>query len=393
MNARTIRVAHSLLLCCAALAAACGKGSHPYVAPAPQSHVALPATAAALKAWNPTKQNTPYPTAMAQVANDQVFVVLDNFVADGSFTLNGPGIVAVVQPSTGNTTLIDLAGTIGPQPEHFCTNPAAIKAAGTKLYVACAGAFGATTTPGRALVEVDATSLAVTRTAAMPDGFSPDALAIADSKIWLGDENSGSLVSVDRTSFAVVDGADGSHPAIALHCPSGDANVYVPDLVVAGGFLYALCGDFTSGSLERFDAASGALKDTALVGGGPAKMAATNDGRIAIGLSTSGKITLVTPSASGMTAAQGYFTLNSSDLEGLAVRDNFLYVASPGSAGSPTAAKFDLHAAAGAAPVAQLGTGDGTNPQMVLPLDDDQAVVSNPGTGEIIGVKFVAAVH
>jgi hypothetical protein len=41
--------------------------------------------------------------------------------------------------------------------------------------------------------------------------------------------------------------------------------------------------------------------------------------------------------------------------------------------------------------VAEKPTGAGSGPYGILPLDDDQAVVTNNLTGEVVGVDFAAA--
>ena len=40
--------------------------------------------------------------------------------------------------------------------------------------------------------------------------------------------------------------------------------------------------------------------------------------------------------------------------------------------------------------VGEVNTGDGSNPWNILPLDDDQAVVSNFIAGNVVGVDFRA---
>jgi hypothetical protein len=38
--------------------------------------------------------------------------------------------------------------------------------------------------------------------------------------------------------------------------------------------------------------------------------------------------------------------------------------------------------------VGEVNTGDGSNPWNILPLDDDQAIVSNFIAGNVLGVDF-----
>lgn len=356
--------------------AACGGGkSSP--APVPVSSIALPA-GAALKPWDTTKVNMAFPAGMAQTGSAQVYVALDNY--DPSYSPNGPGLLVGFNPFTGASTVIDLA-TAAPA-EHSCTGSGVVKADSGKLYIACSGSYTQTTGPGRALVVVDSSTNAVVQTVAMPSGVLPSTLAVAPTKIWLGNETGPSLVSVDRTSFAVVDGASGT--PLAVNCTDQKSS-YISDAAVYGGDLYVLCGSNTNGEIVRLDAATGAFKAKALVGVQPVKMTQLSDGRVAVVNSVSGTVSFVTL-GSPLAVAKDAIVINSAaDLEGVAFLDHFLFTAS---SATQTVQKIDLSAAGGAKVVAEVNTGNGSGPLSIVPLDDNHAVVSASLAGKIVGVTF-----
>ncbi|GAC1607193.1 MAG: hypothetical protein NVS4B10_22120 [Myxococcales bacterium] len=365
-------------LAAAVLAAGC-HGGKPYVAPPPLKSTAMPAKAA-LKPWDPSKTNMSAPSGMALVGLNQVFVALANLAPD--FSPNGPGLLVALTPNTGATTVIDLAGSTAPA-QHACSNASTVKADSGKLYVTCTGSFADPTGPGRALVEVDAATLAVTRLVAMPPNFQPDAVAVAADRIWLGGVGGRTLFAVDRRSFTVI------NPANPVNVPCTDQKfLYIPDLEVADRDLLVLCAS-SNGEIARLDPATGAFKDKAALSGQPAKLVPTGDGRIAVTNSTSVTVSLVTVGSGGMTSVPNAIALpKDSDLEGIAARNGFLYVVA---SGTPEVVKIDLNAPGGPKVVAAVATATGSLPLSIVPLDDNQAVVSNSGTGEVIGVNFSAA--
>jgi hypothetical protein len=352
----------------------------PYVAPAPLKTTAMP-SGLALKPWDATMVNMSAPSGMALVGLNQVFVALGNLAPN--FAPNGPGLLVALTPSTGASTVIDLAGSTAPA-EHACSNAGAVKADSGKLYVACTGSFADMTGPGRAVVEVDAGALSVTHLVPVPANFLPDAVAVTPDTIWLGDTAGPNLLSIDRHTFAVVGGANPSN----VPC-TDQTTSYISDLAIFNGDLFVLCGSST-GEIVRFDPATGAFKDKAALGGGPVKMTPTGDGRIAVVNSTSVTVSFVTVGQAGMTSVPNGLSLPAdSDLEGVAARDGFLFVVA---SGTPEVIKIDINAQGGPKVVAAVPTANKSFPQSIVPLDDNQAVVSNLMTGEVIGVNFSSAV-
>lgn len=297
---RTFRSQSSSIAAIALLAVACGGNKK---APPPLASVGLP-SGAQLKPFSPSNPSRSGPSAMAALG-DKVYIALSN--VDANYGPGGPGLVAGLVPSTGAQSIVDLGGP----DEHQCTNTGHIAADGSKLYLSCSGSFSDNS--GRGVVEVDPSGAgSVSRRAVVPSGFAPGALAVAPGKIWIGDVNSASLISIDRGSFTVADGGV-AHPAIQLPCTA--AYTYVSSLAVVKG-------------------------NPVLVGGQPIALTAAGDGRIAVVNSTSGDVALVTVSPSGMTATRSPLP-SSSDLEDVAARNQFLYVVS---AATQTVVKVDLSA-------------------------------------------------
>ena len=250
-------------------------------------------------------------------------------------------------------------------------------------------AFGFTTFSLSPLAVTVTLSVATTPTIekTAPAGFQPSYAAGAANKIWVGDFGSARLYSLDRTTFAIVDGSDAAHPPIQLPCPA--SLTYIADLLVHGNDLFALCGA-DDGYLVRLDPDTGGLKgDKVLVGAQPTAMTVAGDGRLAVVNSVSGTLTMVTIGAESLTAAVDVFSFGKSDaLQDVRARGQFLYTVA---SATNTVQKLDLSVADPAKMlVAEINTGDGSNPWNILPLDDDQAIVTNFLEGNVVGVDFRA---
>jgi len=192
----------------------------------------------------------------------------------------------------------------------------------------------------------------------------------------------------------VVDGADSAHPAIALPCTDAqDEYMYVGDLLADGSDLFALCSAEPDGYIVQLDATTGAVKGSAqLVGATPTAMALLGDGRIAVVNSVDNTLALVTrgTGSAGPTVARAVYTFaQTAAVQDVKARGMFVYTVS---SGTNTVQKLDLSQTVAAKMlVDEVNTGDNSSPWSILPLDDDQAVVSNNGTGTLVGVKFVSA--
>jgi hypothetical protein len=359
-----------------ASAAACSNTT--YSAPPPLKKTALP-SGAALRPFdavnNPTRAA---PQGIAAGPGGSAFIALTNL--DPSYSPGGPGLLVRLQPETGAQVVISLGGA----DDHACTNSGVVKNDNGLLVAVCSGGFSGT--GGRLVVEVNPQTNAVIRSQTPPAGFQPSSVAVAASKVWVGDFSLPRLYSLSRSDFSIADGADATHKPIDLPC-SG-AYSYVADLLVVGGSLFALCGA-TDGIIVRLDAATGAVKDSAGVGGQPVAMALTGDGRIAVTNSTSDQLSLVTPGTTLTAQVNAVPFSKSATLSDVKARGQFLYTVTSGTNAVQKidlAAKDQTHLI-----VAEQPTGAGSSPYGILPLDDNQAVVTNNLTGEVVGVNFAAA--
>src|SRR5207248_4572159 len=162
---------------------------------------------------------------------------------------------------------------------------------------------------------------------------------------------------------------------------------YVPDLLVVGPDLYALCSSDQAGVIFRLDSSTGQIRAHANVGATPTSLAQTVDGRIAVVCSGDNTLWLATPGSSGTITAQLAHTYASgtSTLQG--VRSSSRYVFTTAS-GSNTVQKIDVSVSP-AKVVAEANTGTGTSPWDVLPLSDDTAVVSDSLSDDLTGLTAV----
>ena len=339
------RISLAVLAAVTALSAACGSK---YKAPPPVASIALP-SGADLKPYAAASPGLARPSGMAEL-NGKAYVALGNY--DASYAVRGPGLLAVVVPSTGAVTLIDLGGSDGKK----CQNAGFVRVADTKLLVTCGGDYNTGT--GTAVVEIDPATSAVTRSLTLPS--SPSGVAISPTRLWLGDATSGKVYPVDRQSFSLA-GAP-----VTLQCPA-TGYATVNDLLVVGTDLFALCTNNNGGFLNRLDATTGAAKSVIEAGPVAAAMALTGDGRIALVSGLDNKLRLVTITGSALAVEVG-FTFNSqtSTLQDVRARDQFVFTVA---SGSNTVQKIDLSAKGGPALVAEKNVGLGTNPWNVLPLD------------------------
>ena len=355
-----------------ALAAACGGSRHT----PPLNKIPLP-TGAALKPYDGANPGTPHPYNMAQLGG-KVFVALGNLRPD--YSVGGPGFLVGVIPSQGFTDAIDLGGAGGKD----CQNSGAVRTDGTLLYVTCGGDFSGSS--GRALVEVDPATAKATRTRTLSAENGPSGVAVTADKVWIGLSSSPSLISVDRTTFALADGADAAHRAIDLQCPH-KIYAYVADLLTVGSDLYALCSSDQAGVIFRLDPATGAVRGQASVGATPTALAATPDGRLAVVCSGDNTLWLAAPGQGGALTAQLAHTYASgtSTLQGVRSSDRYVFTTA---SGSNTVQKIDVSVSP-AKVVAEASLAAGTAPWDVVPLSDDEVVVSGSLSDDLTGLTAV----
>lgn len=364
----------SILLLAAAVLAACG-GSQK-APPPPLPSIALP-SGAQLKPFSSTP-TSPRPSAMVALGG-QVYVALANL--DASFNPGGPGLIVGVVPSTGAQSIADLGG-------EQCTNVGFLGTDGAGIFASCTGSYADLS--GRQIVEVDPVAGAVTRrvaASALPSAFQPGPIAVAATKIWVGATGfaGASLISIDRATFALVDGGDAAHPPIQVPCTSPNNKFFaVGGLLVVVGDLFALC-EAKDGFIARFDAATGALKGSPqIVGGVPVALALTGDGRIAVADSVSSEIALVTAAESGLSIARSAIP-SSTDLEDVAARNQFVYVVN---SSAKTVVKVDISNGFQIVDSRSVASAPSSNPNRIVLVADDVAMVSDYETGKLISVRF-----
>jgi hypothetical protein len=355
---------------------ACGGGNPP---PKPLDKIPLP-SGALLDPYDGNKPGEARPLYTAQFGG-RVYASLSN-TDRNTFAPAGPGFLASIDPFTGKVDRINLGGT----GRHQCMNPGVVRQDSQKLYVACAGDFTGTVPGGRALVEVDPAAGAVTRVLTTPDGMVPSGVAVASTKIWVGDgSGTAQILSIDRNSFAIVDGADATHPAVAVPCPSTGKFPFIPYVGIVNGDLYALCATTLAGMIARYDAQTGAAKGSVAVGAQPTEFAGTGDGRIAVVNSNDNTLTLVTPAATLTAQLALTFNSSTSTLQDVKTRGQLVFTVA---SGSNTVQKIDLAAPGGPKVVAEANTGTGSNPFNLEALDDDTVVVVNFATNDVVSATL-----
>jgi hypothetical protein len=359
--------------CMTLVLAACSNTT--FSTPPPLKKTALP-SGAALQPYSATDPTRAGPQAIAAGPNGSAFIALTNL--DASYSPGGPGLLVRLQPDTGAQTPIWLGGADA----QACQNAGMVKNDNGLLVAICSGGFSSAA--GRLVVQVNPDSNAVLRSQKPPTDAQPSAIAVASSKVWVGDFSAPRLYSLLRSDFSIADGADAAHPLIAL-TPCTEKYSYVADLLVDGGDLFALCGQ-ADGLVVRLDASTGAVKDSVGVGGGPVALALTGDGRIAVTNSTSDEVSLITV-GSTLTAVKSAIPYSkSATLQDIKARGQFLYTVTTG---TNAVQKVDLSKTPPQI-VSERSTGAGSYPYGILPLDDNLAIVTNNITGDVVGIDFSA---
>jgi hypothetical protein len=344
-----------------------------YQAPPAVPSVPMP-TGTALLPYNPANPSLARPEGMALYSGN-AYVTLANY--DAGYAVRGPGLLAAVVPSTGATTVIDLGGDTG----QACKQPGFVRQGGSKLYVSCTGDYSDGT--GAALVEIDPSKNVVTRSVVIPT--QPSGVTPAATRVWLGDSFDGALYAVDLATFTVSGPTPIPCPVAPTPPPKG-WYLTTNEVMVIGNDLYTLCSNSTAGVLARLDAATGEVKMQADIGPIAVEMTETGDGRIAVVSGGDNGLRLVTIGSAAMTVQTLFpFSSQTAVLQDVRARDNFLFTAA---SGSNTVQKIDLNAKGGPAVIAEANMGDGAAPWNVLPLDDDQAMVSNQSNNTLVSVKW-----
>ena len=223
----------------------------------------------------------------------KVYAVLTNLAKDtmGYFSVSGgPGLVAIIDPSTNTVTKTVALGS--------CRNPALARVDGTTLLIPCSGDYSGSLLGGAGLAIYDTT----TDTATVIDtGASPASVARAGNEIFVGDGASGGLLRINATTHAVQNGR-GGEAAITACASNSMGYAYVPDLVDTGSELLIAC--FNTNEIVVADRTTGVPTGVkAAVSDGP--LALAWDGTTAWSAATlANVIDAVTPGATMLTAVK-----------------------------------------------------------------------------------------
>lgn len=350
------------------LLAACGGKPR---APVSISNVPMPA-GAALKPFDPAQPGLARPSVMT-LYNGKAYIALGNY--DASYTVRGPGMLAVLDPATGSLSTIDLGGASGKQ----CLQPSWVRESGGKLYVTCSGNYSPGS--GEALLEVDPATAKVTR--ALQPPVVPSGMAFTASRIWFGDAFSGAVYAVDRGDFSLVAGP------LQIPCP-GTGYQTTNDVILVQGDLYAACSNGDGGILSRLDASTGAVKMQADSGPIAVEYTETGDGRIAIVSGGDSRLRLVTIGASALTVEEAYTFVGTSAIQDVHARGQFLFTAA---SGSNTVQKLDLTKTGSQMLVGEAPVGESASPWNIVPLDDDRALVTNQASDNVVVVSSDCSEH
>lgn len=169
----------------------------------------------------------PRPAAIA-VHQGMVYVALNNL--DATYTVAGPGLLARIDPTTKQASVVNLGAT-------RCLDPQWLASDGQHLVVSCMGratydvnyALVGTELSGLVLVANDApvANWAPAACAALPDGGAgcpatlPGRFALAGGRVYLGDQNGGRVyvLDVSATGFGERRGYAGDAGVPVAACP------------------------------------------------------------------------------------------------------------------------------------------------------------------------------
>lgn len=346
----------------------------------PASRVDLP-PGTSLLPFDAARPGKAGPEGLVMAENKKLYAALTNLRDD--YAPAGPGLLAEIDPASGETALIDLGAD--------CTNAQGVAARGTKVYATCTADY----VNGK-LAIFDTSTRQVTRVAV---GGGPWAIAVGDDgTVFLGNSGYGPGIDCDAdgttawdeyltpgtvdvvSPSGVVTHSAASGQVVAC-APSCDARWGgIGDLRVVGGDLYVAC--LGTDQLARLDPTDMRVKSVLAVGDGPQALAPGLGGKILVANSIAGTLSVVTPATDGsMTVERDKMRLGdvSNDVE---VRGNFAYVVS---SGFHTVQKIDL---ATFKTVEVLSTLPRSNPWAIALESDTAAWVTNYQLGALVKIEF-----
>jgi hypothetical protein len=297
-----------------------------------------------------------------------VYVALGNY--DAAYNFRGPGLLAVLNPQTGQQSVIDLGGTS----HHDCISAYTVREGSGKIYVTCSGDFHDGS--GRAIVEVDPSAGKVTRTVKLTT--QPSGIAFGPSRLWFGDAYTGGVYAIDLSTFTAA-----TAQSLPIACPTTGTYQTTNDIMAIQGDLYAACSNDTGGILSRLDANTGAVKMHVASGPTAVAFTETSDGRIAILSGADSKLRLVTIGPSALSVSEAYTFSGTQTMQDVRSSGHFLFTTS---SGTDTVQRLDLTKTGAQMLVGEASMGTGAVPYTILPLDDDQALVANQTANTVVSV-------
>jgi hypothetical protein len=168
-----------------------------------------------------------------KLVNNQLYVPLDN-LNPVTYAPEGPGLLAVIDPGTGDAGVIDLHADL-------CLDPIGLSAQGSTLFVSCAGkaiydsSFNLIGTSSSGVVAVDAISRAVvahwTPSCAADAGacapILPGAVTVSGSVLMVGDQQAGRVFLLDISDGGLTEAA----PPVQACVPPATGFTQVSDLL------------------------------------------------------------------------------------------------------------------------------------------------------------------
>jgi hypothetical protein len=171
-------------------------------------------------------------------ANGKLYVALNNFNAD-TYAPEGPGLLAVIDPTTLGASTIDLGA-------DACLDPVAVVPGNSRLYVSCGGAATYDVAHNYALIGTEHAGVVVVDSsnkvtahwmpscpadAMLPDGGTsclpilPSRLAVFGNQLFLGDQNGGRIFVADISDGGITGKDGGTIQACGIDPTLGFSNV------------------------------------------------------------------------------------------------------------------------------------------------------------------------
>jgi hypothetical protein len=304
-------------------------------------------------------------------AAGKVWVPLTNLGSD--FKPKGPGHLVAIDPATN---------TAG-QPINLgaaCKNAGWVTAQANDIFAVCGGTYGGAPDfacqDDGAVVQLDASSGQIVRTAAV--GGCPVSAAVHAIHVWVGDSNR-TLRMFHRTGTGEVQFGKGAAAPLEV-CPEA-AFTQAGDIFVSADTMYVACSG--TNNVVRLDANTAAAQGApAAVGAGPVALSAIGQKLLVLnGLSDSLSVVDLGDWPSAVAEAE----IVGDTPQDVEARGDFAFVVE---SAQHTVTMLDPAKPAGQTKLAQVSTGNDTNPYGLAMTGDTTAFVTLLLTDEVVRVEF-----